>query len=116
MFCKTLLAERLDLERKMQAMCPRFILFLSISALLAMSLLGPNISELGNINHALTHAFQLEDVEGDMRSTKDVREFMESFAEVAASSYPVNFKYVPDPGITADALTDVVTSARASPL
>ena len=44
------------------------------------------------------------------------RQPKESFAEVAASSYPVNFKYVPDPGITADALTDVVTSARASPL
>lgn len=96
MFCKTLLAERLDLEQKMQAMCPRFILFLSISALLGTSLLG-SVSELGTINHALVHAFQLEDYEGELRSTEDVREFMEGFAETAASFYPVNFRYVPDP-------------------
>ena len=97
MFCHTLLAERLRLESNMQSMCPRFILFCMMMTLLGVSLLGPNITELGTVNHLLVHAFRLENINDEIRTTEDVREFIDNFAETAASFYPVNFQYVPDP-------------------
>ena len=90
MFCRTLLVERVDLEKNMMNMCPRFIIFLAISTLLSMSLLGPNITERGAINKLLVHSFKLEELGSEMRSTEDVRDFMHEFANTASSFYPVN--------------------------
>ena len=97
MFCKTLLIERIDLEKDMMKMCPRFAIFLAITTLLSMSLLGADITERGAINKLLMHSFNLDDLADGMRSTEDVRDFMHSFANTASTFYPVNSKYVPDP-------------------
>jgi hypothetical protein len=73
-FNRRLLVERLELEANMTTMCPRFLLVVCTSALLAVSLeISNRIADRGNINKLLTHEFDLEDVESRVVSTAQVR-------------------------------------------
>jgi hypothetical protein len=97
-FNKKLLVERLELEATMTTMCPRFLLVIFITALLALSLEFANrIVDRGDINKLLKQEFGLEDLDSRVVSTAQVRAFMHDFARATSSFSPVSSEYVPDP-------------------
>jgi hypothetical protein len=66
-------------------MLPRFVLFLAISALLGVSVMTRNATELSAVNQLLINAFRLDELK-EISSTDDVRRP----AALSSFRWPVN--------------------------